>query len=601
MKRIHQMPFGAQYGGEATRFSLWAPACAEVKLALGRDGRRLLPMQAQAGGWHHLTVERVKPGDAYSFRVKDDAPLVPDPASRFNPWDVNAPSAVVDPAAYEWRDGGWRGRPWNEAVVYEMHVGTFTEQGTYASAVERLDYLADLGITAVELMPLADFFGKRNWGYDGVLHFAPDAAYGTPEDLKRFVDAAHARGLMVLIDVVYNHFGPEGNYLPVYAPQFFNEAHQTPWGAAINFDGEHARTVRDFYVHNALYWIEEFHFDGVRMDAIHAIADDSPRHIVTEIAEAIAAGPGQERHIHQVLENDENQARLLERGSGARARAQWNDDSHHAFHVAVTKEGDGYYKDYSQRPLWHLGRCLAEGFSYQGEASQHRKGGTRGEPSKHLPPEAFILFTQNHDQVGNRAMGERISMLAPAESLRLAAAVLLLAPSIPMLFMGEEFGARTPFLFFCDFEGDLATAVREGRRKEFSAFERFDNPQAREAIPDPGAEKTFLDSKLRWADLQKPEHAEWLAHYRKLLAVRAEHIVPRLCDRPARASFEVMGESTLAVDWNLGDGSRLHLRAHFAACGTRIAAGPGKLIHAEGMHAGGELGAWSGAWTLEAD
>src|SRR5688500_7363735 len=265
-------------------------------------------MLAEAGGRFCATVEDVRSGHAYAFRVKPDAPAVPDPASRSNPWDVTRPSAVVDPLAFEWDDDGWRGRPWNEAIVYEMHVGTFTPQGTYLSAIERLDDLVDLGVTAVELMPLADFAGTRNWGYDGVLPFAPDAAYGTPEDLKRLVQAAHARGLMVLLDVVYNHFGPEGNYLSSYAPQFFNAAHQTPWGAAINFDGPSNRTVRDFFVHNALYWIEEYHFDGLRMDAVHAIADDSPLHIVQEIAAAVAAGPGSERHVHVVLENDANQA-----------------------------------------------------------------------------------------------------------------------------------------------------------------------------------------------------------------------------------------------------------------------------------------------------
>ncbi len=307
MKRRHEMPFGARYDAGATHFRLWAPGAGEVALELGREEPRRVPMVAEVGGWHGAVVQGVTPGDAYAFRVKEGAPSVPDPASRSNPWDVNAPSAVVDPLAFDWPDGDWRGRPWTEAVVYELHVGTFTPEGTFAGAITKLDYLADLGITAIELMPLADFAGSRNWGYDGVLPFAPDAAYGTPEDLKRLVAEAHARGLMVLLDVVYNHFGPEGNHLHAYAPQFFNAAHQTPWGAAINFDGEHSRPVRDFFIHNALYWIEEYHLDGLRMDAIHAIADDSPKHIVTEIAEAIAAGPGLSRHVHLVLENDANQ------------------------------------------------------------------------------------------------------------------------------------------------------------------------------------------------------------------------------------------------------------------------------------------------------
>jgi maltooligosyltrehalose trehalohydrolase len=601
MKRLHEMPFGAQYSEGATRFRLWAPGCDAVTLVLGREAQRDVPMAAEAGGWHAATVEGVRPGDAYAFRVKPDGPLVPDPASRSNPWDVNAPSAVVDPCGFEWDDGAWRGRPWNEAVVYEMHVGTFTPEGTYLAAIGKLDHLVDVGITCLELLPLADFAGKRNWGYDGVLHFAPDAAYGTPEDLKRFVNEAHRRGLMVLIDVVYNHFGPEGNYLPVYAPQFFNEAHQTPWGAAINFDGPGCETVRRFFVHNALYWIEEYHFDGLRMDAIHAIADDSERHIVTEIAEAIAAGPGRERHVHQVLENDRNQACLLERDR-PHAVAQWNDDSHHAFHVAVSGEKDGYYRDYAERPLWHLGRCLAEGFSYQGDPSKNRRGERRGEASRHLPPEAFIDFIQNHDQVGNRAMGERLIALAPEPAVRLAAAALCLAPAIPMLFMGEEFGARTPFLFFCDFQGELADAVREGRRKEFAAFERFSDPRVRETIPDPNAEQTFLDSKLPWDALEQPDNAAWLRHYRDLLQARAREIAPRLADAPVNAIFKVIGTTGLAIDWHLADGARLRLRANFGdAALDSLDAAPGRLVFAVGRQAGeaGGLGPWSGVWTIE--
>ena len=600
MKRIHEMPFGAHYQDGATRFRLWAPGCDNVALMLGRDNARAVPMAPEAGGWHAVTVEGVRPGDAYAFKVKDDLPPVPDPASRSNPGDVNAPSAVVDPGAFEWDDGNWRGRPWNEAVVYELHVGTFTPEGTYRAAIGKLDHLVHAGITCIELLPLADFAGRRNWGYDGVLHFAPDSAYGTPEDLKQLVAEAHRRGLMVLVDVVYNHFGPEGNYLPAYAPQFFNEAHQTPWGAAINFDGENCRPVRDFFVHNALYWLEEYHFDGLRMDAIHAIADDSPVHIVAEIAEAIAAGPGRDRHVHQVLENDLNQAAMLERGR-PHAVAQWNDDSHHAFHAVVSGEGDGYYVDYADRPLWHLGRCLAEGFSYQGDASKHRKGERRGEPSRHLPPEAFIDFLQNHDQVGNRAMGERLITLAPEPAMKLASAALCLAPAIPMLFMGEEFGARTPFLFFCDFHGDLARAVREGRRKEFAAFARFSDAKVRETIPDPNDEQTFLASKLPWHVLAKPGHAEWLRHYRDVLQVRAREIAPRLSDTHVPAIFKVIGAHGLAIDWNLPDGARLRLRANFGEQRIEsLSAAPGRLLFAVG-HADedGGLGPWSGVWTLE--
>jgi maltooligosyltrehalose trehalohydrolase len=594
------MPFGAEYGEGATRFRLWAPACDSVRLELGRDKPHSIPMARGGGGWHEALVERVHPGEAYAFRVKDGAPAVPDPASRANPWDVNGPSVVVDPLAYDWQDDGWRGRPWHEAVVYELHVGTFTPEGTFLAAIGKLDHLASLGVTAIELMPLADFAGRRNWGYDGVLAFAPDASYGPPEDLKRLVDAAHARGLMVLLDVVYNHFGPEGNYLALYAPQFFNPAHRTAWGAAINFDGKDSDTVRDFFIDNALYWIGEFRFDGLRMDAIHAIADDSPRPIVTEIAEAIAAGPGRERAVHIVVENDRNEAHLLER-RGGHATAQWNDDAHHAFHLLLTGERDGYYRDYADRPAWHLARALAEGFAYQGEASPHREGEPRGEPSAHLPLEAFVPFLQNHDQVGNRAFGERITLLAPPEGLRLATAVLLLAPKVPLLFMGEEYGARTPFLYFCDFHGELARAVRDGRRREFAAFAQFAGDAAREKIPDPNAEATFLASKLAWDDIARGEHAKALAHHRGLLRLRAREIVPRMA-KGARGSFETLGARGIAVDWTLGDGSRLRLRANFGPDRLAIHAAPGALLHHEGAAAGADaLAGWSGTWTLEVD
>ncbi len=593
------MPFGAAMREGTARFRLWAPASAAVTLLLGdAGGHRSLAMAPMADGWHGASVAGLAAGTPYAFRV-DDGPAVPDPASRLQPWDVNGPSALVDPLAFDWPDEGWRGRPWHEAAIYELHVGAFTPEGTFRAAAAKLDYLAELGVTAVELMPLSDFPGRRNWGYDGALPFAPDRAYGPPEELKRLVAAAHARGLMVLLDVVYNHFGPEGNHLARYAPQFFNPAHRTPWGAAVNFDGESARTVRDFFVHNALYWVEEYHLDGLRVDAVHAIADDSPLHIVAEISRALAAGPGRERRVHLVLENDRNEARLLE--GPARATAQWNDDWHHAAHVIVTGETDGYYEDYAARPVAHLGRALAEGFAWQGEPSPHR-GKARGEPSAELPPLAFVPFLQNHDQVGNRALGERIGALTEPRALRLAATALLLAPSVPLLFMGEEFAASSPFLFFCDFHGELADSVREGRRREFAAFARFREPAARERIPDPGAQSTFLRSKLAWQEIEEAAHAAWLALYRELLALRARRIVPHLAGRGFRARFETVGAAGLAVDWTLPDGARLHLRANFSGEALDgLVPAPGEALRV----AGGDRSAagwppWSGAWTLEA-
>jgi len=529
--------------------------------------RRSVEMSALADGWFEATVADAPAGTRYAFRI-DGGITVPDPASRFNPDDVHCPSMVVDPLAYEWRDAGWTGRPWEDAVFYELHVGAFTAEGSFAAAIERLDYLADLGVTAVELMPLADFPGRRNWGYDGVLPFAPDASYGAPDELKRLIDAAHARSLMVFLDVVYNHFGPEGNYLHAYAPQFFNPAHHTPWGAAINYDGEQSRTVRDFFIHNALYWLEEYRFDGLRLDAVDWIVDESSPDILVELASRVHEGPGAGRHIHLVLENDRNEAHYLGRDGQQRplhATAQWNDDIHHAAHVVVTGEVDGYYADYAARPLWYFARCLAEGFGYQGEPSPYRGNIARGEPSVHLPPGAFVSFLQTHDQVGNRAFGERIGQVANPRALRAAVACILLAPSPPLLFMGEEFSASTPFLFFCDFSPELSLAVTQGRRKQFARFAQFADPALQATIPDPNNEATFERSKLVWSEAADPGHREWSELYRECLAIRKAHIAPRLRGVTPSGSFEVEGGELMYARWTVGDGSHLHLAANFSA------------------------------------
>jgi malto-oligosyltrehalose trehalohydrolase len=548
------MPFGAEPRDDGSaRFRLWAPAAQEVELVLQE---KTLRMHAEAEGWHSLTLE-LPAGALYRFRI-DGRVTVPDPASRCNPEDVHGPSQLVDPTAFDWSDGGWRGRPWEEAIVYELHIGTFTPEGTFAAAIARLDHLAQLGVTAVELMPVADFPGRRNWGYDGVLPFAPDASYGTPEDLKAFVAAAHARGLMVLLDVVYNHFGPEGNFLHEYAPQFFDASRQTPWGAAIDFS---QRSVRDFFIHNALYWVEEFHMDGLRLDAVHAIQDDGKPQIVSEICAALHSGPGRERHVHVVLENDSNQASLLERD----ANAQWNDDFHHAAHVLATGERDGYYADYAATPVYLLGRTLAEGFGFQGERSPYRDGRARGERSAQLPPTRFVDFLQSHDQVGNRAFGERITHIGDPIALRAMVICLLLSPGVPMLFMGEEFAASTPFLYFCDFPAELAAAVREGRRAEFGRFARFADEDARAAIPDPGDAASFAKSKLDWREPRLPRHADWHGFYRDLILRRRRNIVPRLAGRQHSGSFRSGAEGRLRADWSLGDGTALHLRANFGA------------------------------------
>lgn len=599
------MPFGVcLLPSGKIRFSLWASAVKQVELILENDSgeKTVLPMHALADGWFQLETLplQAKAGTLYHYRL-DNGLEVPDPASRFNPQNVHGFSQVVDATAFSWQDDNWQGRPWHEAVIYELHLGTFTNEGTFTAAIQRLDYLVELGITAIELMPVADFSGTRNWGYDGVLLFAPTHSYGTPDELKALVQAAHTRGLMILLDVVYNHFGPDGNYLHAYAPQFFSESHHTPWGAAINFDGNDSRIVRDFFIHNALYWLEEYHFDGLRLDAVHAIIDNSRPDIVTELATTVHEKFGHTRQIHLILENDANIASYLQQESIA---AQWNDDIHHALHVLLTKECDGYYADYANQPTRHLARCLAEGFAFQGEPSPFRNGQRRGEPSKHLPPSAFINFTQTHDQIGNRAYGERIAMLAQPKPLQIALAILLLAPSPPMLFMGEEFAATTPFQFFCDFQGELATAVTEGRR-EFAGFAQFADSAARARIPDPNDSATFERCKLDWNCLDEPPHKAWLEYYQHLLTLRHTHIVPHLVGISGGGVFELIGVSGLSVRWCLADGAQLTLLANLGdtsvegippITGTSVYQSQTDLVK---IFSTGTLPPWCAAWFLK--
>jgi maltooligosyltrehalose trehalohydrolase len=529
------MPLGATALPEGgVRFRLWAPAARSVDVCIAE---KFFPMKPEAGGWYELVHADAAAGTLYKYRI-DGKQLVPDPASRFQPQDVDGPSEVIDPSSYEWKDKGWRNRPWTEAVIYELHVGTFTPEGTYAGVASKLSQLKDTGITAIELLPLSDFAGRRNWGYDGVLPYAPDSAYGRPNDLKQLIEAAHEIGLMVFLDVVYNHFGPKGNYLSLYSPQFFTDKHKTPWGAAIDF-GEPA--VRQYFIHNALYWLEEYGFDGLRFDAVHAIIDQSPRHILDEIRDSVP------RSKHLVLENDANQARFIGPGKYS---AQWNDDSHHGYHVLATGESDGYYAAYSDAPAKHLARCLAEGFAYQGEVSPFSHE-PRGEKSSHLPPKCFVDFLQNHDQIGNRALGERLLVLSDEKKLKALSAIHLLAPSPPLIYMGEEWGCRQPFLFFCDFEGELGEAVRKGRREEFSRFKSFKGE-----VPDPLAESTFKASTLDWSKADQV----WLAHYKNLLALRQKHIVPLDCG-PGR--YRMLGERAFEVTWD----DKLTLIAN---CGDKV-------------------------------
>jgi maltooligosyltrehalose trehalohydrolase len=602
------MPFGAQLTDDGrVRFRLWAPAAKTVDVSLddGQGVIHILPMSSLEDGYYEVITAEAKAGSLYRYRINGENE-VPDPASRLNPEDLHWPSQVVDPTEFEWTDDAWRSHAWHEAVVYELHVGTFSPEGTFAGAEARLDHLVELGVNVIELMPIADFPGKRGWGYDGVLLYAPEAAYGTPHQLKSLIAAAHARGIAVILDVVYNHFGPEGNYLGRYSPQFFTERHHTPWGAAINFDGEQARPVRDFFINNTLYWLEEYHFDGLRFDAVHAIMDDSKKHIMTEIAETARAHAGSDRNIYLVLENGANQARFLGApGRSNKCDAQWDDDVHHCLHTILTGEKDGYYVDYAEQPHAKLCRSLAEGFVYQGEYSNHEKR-ERGERSSHLPPTAFVIFLQNHDQVGNRALGERLGHLVRNEhALRAATAVLLLAPSPPMLFMGEEWNAPEPFPYFCDFEQELATRVREGRKKEFQHFERFRDPAHSDSLPDPTLASTLQSARLDWSKLTAPGHEDWLDLYRRLLMIRRRDIVPLIPEIRFGACSKLEAGAAFAVDWALSEGSVLHLIANLADEPARLVGRTaGRLIYATHPNirqtvTKNELAPWSVTWLLE--
>ncbi|CAN5293370.1 malto-oligosyltrehalose trehalohydrolase [soil metagenome] len=593
--RLFPKSWGAEFvrAGDV-RFRVWAPGMDRLSLRLNDTDTE---MGRDEEGWFELLASGVAPGAHYAY-VLPDGLVIPDPASRAQAGDVHGPSTAVDPTQYIWQDLAWAGRPWEDAVIYELHVGTFTPEGTFRAAIGRLPHLAELGVTAIEIMPVAQFAGSRGWGYDGVLLYAPHNAYGTPDDMKAFIDAAHAHGLMILLDVVYNHFGPDGNYLPKLAPQFFHPERHTPWGAAIAYEKP---PVRQFFVENALYWLDEYHLDGLRFDAIDQIHDPySETEILMEIAERVRAEyPG--RHIHLTTEDNRNVTHLHERDESGRAvryTAEWNDDFHNAAHVAATGETEGYYEDFAEDPWQKLGRALAEGFAYQGEPSLHRGGQRRGEPSAHLHPTAFVNFLQNHDQIGNRALGERLWPLAEEGMLRGLLAILILSPPIPLLFMGQEFGESRPFYFFTDFDGELADAVREGRRREFAKFAAFRSEDKREAIPDPNAHSTFAASKIGW-DAAAGEG--WLAFTRDLLSLRRQHIVPLLRDSGAKAGRMLVAEDGLiAVDWTLA-GSRLQLRANFRTEDASIPTADGDIVFAEpgDMHSPDRLPAGSILFAID--
>jgi len=545
--------------GADTMFRLWAPDRDAVMLEI--DGASSVTMDRDGEGWFSATAP-APAGTRYRFRLDKDL-AVPDPAARLQAGGVHGWSVVVDPA-FAWSATEWRGRPWEETVLLEVHAGTL---GGFEGIRRMLPAIAASGITAIELMPVNAFGGTRNWGYDGVLPYAVAEPYGSPAELKTLVDTAHGLGLSVFLDVVYNHFGPDGNYLNAYASTFFHKEVDTPWGGAVAVDAD---PVHRFFVDNALMWLGDYRIDGLRFDAVHAIENDG---FLDRMAHEIRAALP-ERHVHLVLENEKNDTDRLRAG---RYDAQWNDDFHNVLHVLLTGETSAYYGDFADNAAERLARCLKEGFIYQGEGSPNHDGKPRGKPSGDLPSTAFVAFLQNHDQVGNRAMGERLVRLTDRERLRAATALLLLGPQIPLLFMGEDEGSESPFLFFTDFHDELADAVREGRRREFAKFDAFADEEARKGIPDPNARSTFDASIPR----PGPQAGEWRALYRDLLALRHVHIMPRLKGAVGLAA-DVTGPGRVKARWRMADGATLTILIDLGDAPEAIVGEAGQLIYREG-------------------
>jgi maltooligosyltrehalose trehalohydrolase len=558
--------WGAVLMGEDTRFRLWAPDVDQVSLCLPDAAH---DMQSDGDGWFALTIP-APAGTPYAFALPGGQ-RVPDPASRLQIDTVHGTSVVTSP------DHDWQhdrpDLPWHAAVIYECHIGTFTQGGTYRAAIEKLPHLAELGVTVLELMPVAHFGGDRGWGYDGVLPFAPHPAYGTPADLRALIDAAHGHGLMVLLDVVYNHFGPDGNYLHLYASQFFDASRQTPWGAGIDFAAD---PVRRFFTENAIYWLRDFNLDGLRLDAIDHVRDphSDPEFLVT-LARTIRAIL--DRPVHLTTEDNRNITHLHERAGGqvSLMTAEWNDDWHNAAHVLLTGETAGYYDRFADDSTGLLLRAMTEGFGTKGA------GGT-GTTSGHMPPDVFIDFLQNHDQIGNRALGERLTVLADAPHLRAMQAVLLLSPHVPMMFMGDEWDEMNPFLFFAGFDGELAEAVTTGRRSEFADFQTFDAPD----LPDPIDPQTFERSRIDWGRLDTDTGRAAFLRHRDLLRLRRDRIVPLIpgtgpdCGRSLAAP-----DRCLAVDWHLGGGV-LSVRANLSNSAVTLPDAAGACVHLSGTAIG---------------
>lgn len=537
---------GANVGSDGTTFLVWAPASKRVDVVIHHsDHETDHPMQAAGNGYFSLTLD-APPGTLYRYRL-DGGPAYPDPASRYQPRGVHGPSEVIDPNGYRWGDERWEGIRPDRLSIYELHVGTFTPEGTFQAAAERLDYLVELGITAIEVMPIANFPGERNWGYDGVNLYAPATAYGRPDDFRRFVDLAHQKGIAVLLDVVYNHLGPEGNYIPaVTSGRFFTDRHHTPWGSAVNFDGPDSDAVRAFIVYNASHWFDEYHIDGLRLDATHAILDDSPNHILKVLAETAWLADRYPRIL--IAEDERNDPKLLRdfARSGYDLDGVWSDDLHHAVRRLTAGDDEGYYADYHGSAK-EIASILELGW---------RPIDRVAEGADEIDPPAFVHCIQNHDQVGNRATGDRLHHEIDLATYRALSALLLLSPYTPLLFMGQEWAASSPFLYFTHHPEELGRKVTAGRRAEFKRFSAFSDPAARDRIPDPQAIGTHEESVLDWSEPRRTGHSGVLDLYRELLRLRHGH--PAL-QTSAREGFAVepVGEATLVLRRRKGDSELL--------------------------------------------
>ncbi len=556
---------GAWPEGSGVRFRVWAPTHERVEVLPESDGAaasRLL-LSAEEGGTFTGVLPGARAGLRYRYLLDGDGPF-PDPASRFQPDGVHGPSQVVDPGAFAWSDDAWRGVELRDLALYEVHVGTLTREGTFAAAADRLPYLRELGVTAIELMPVAAFAGRWNWGYDGVCLFAPASCYGAPDDLRRLVDAAHTLGLGVLLDVVYNHFGPDGAYVGRFGPSYFSATHHTPWGAAVNLDGDGADAVRQFFIENALHWLHEYHVDGLRFDATHALIDDSPTHLLSELAGRVRASI-RGRTVLLTAEDDRNLAAIVrpQAAGGWGLDAVWSDDFHHEIRRLAAGDRDGYFQDFSGSAA-DVAATIRRGWFYTGQHSAHRNAPRGTDPSS-IAVERFIFFLQNHDQVGNRAFGERLNQQIAPPLFRALTALLLLIPETPLLFMGQEWAASTPFLYFTDHHPELGRLVTEGRRAEFAKFDAFSDDRLRARIPDPQAEETFRASRLDWAEADREPHAGMLRLHRALLSLRqAEAALRAPANGEAAAALD---DDTLAVH-RTSDEDQLLLLVRFRGAGV---------------------------------